>query len=51
VPVQGVGTTGDDIKLAPAKVIWSIHWNAKWTTMSKYQSQVNQTNYLEHMTV
>ena len=36
---------------SPAKVIWRIHWNAKWTTMSKYQSQVNQTNYLEHMTV
>jgi hypothetical protein len=24
---------------------------AKWTTMSKYQTQINQPNYLENMAV
>ena len=39
-------TTGDAITLLAANVIWCIHWNAKWSAISKYQ-----TSNIEHVTV
>jgi hypothetical protein len=51
VLVQGVDIKGDVIKLVPTNIKKKVSTENIETTMSKYQSQVNQANYLEHMTV